>query len=174
MTGKQFINAIANGKADIIGALLDLLTKTSTDYCIIGGLAVNAYVEPVVSLDLDIVIATDQIDDLCNAATKSGMKIKKYPRSVNLSARGSHVRVQIQMDGRYQDFIEKAHPKTVLGYKMKVARVEDVLAGKVWAYTDQGRRTSKRYKDMADIARLIERYPRLLSSLPGKIRKQID
>jgi hypothetical protein len=42
MTDKEFINALANGKADVIQILLDLLEKTDTRYCLIGGLAVNA------------------------------------------------------------------------------------------------------------------------------------
>jgi hypothetical protein len=54
MTGKQFLNIVANGQSDIIQILLDILTETSSAYCVIGGLAVDAYVEPLVSLDLDI------------------------------------------------------------------------------------------------------------------------
>ena len=57
MTGKEFINSVVKGKKDIIQMLLDMLAEKSSRYCVIGGLAVNAYVEPVVSLDLDIVAA---------------------------------------------------------------------------------------------------------------------
>jgi hypothetical protein len=61
MTAKEFINSLANGKLDIIQILLDILEKTHSKYCLIGGLAVNAYVEPVVSLDLDIVAAVQNV-----------------------------------------------------------------------------------------------------------------
>jgi hypothetical protein len=54
MTKKTFFNAVANGKADILQIFLRVLSRTHSGYCVIGGLAVNAYVEPVVSLDLDI------------------------------------------------------------------------------------------------------------------------
>jgi hypothetical protein len=37
------------------------------------------------------------------------------------------------------------------------ARVEDVLQGKVWAVQDSSRRGSKRQKDLADIARILEK-----------------
>jgi hypothetical protein len=37
---------------DVIQLLLSLLKETGSAYCAIGGLAVNAYAEPVVSLDL--------------------------------------------------------------------------------------------------------------------------
>jgi len=61
MTEKTFINSVSNSKIDVIQLLLDILAKTQSDYCLIGGLAVNAYAEPVVSLDLDIVILSANI-----------------------------------------------------------------------------------------------------------------
>ena len=57
---------------------------------------------------------------------------------------------------------------------MKVASVEDVLQGKIWAYLDDQRRKSKRQKDLADIVRLIEVYPSLAEQLPAAIRERIE
>ena len=48
MTEKEFINNLANGQEDIIQKLSDLLDENEIGYYVIGGLAVNAYVEPVV------------------------------------------------------------------------------------------------------------------------------
>jgi len=62
----------------------------------------------------------------------------------------------------------------VLGYDMKVADIGDVLQGKIWAYGDEQRRMSKRQKDLADILRLIESYPDLMSRLPKNLREKID
>jgi len=42
MTGKEFLNSLVKGKADILQQLLGILTETGSDYCLIGGLAVNA------------------------------------------------------------------------------------------------------------------------------------
>jgi hypothetical protein len=84
---------------------------------------------------------------------------------------GSDLRIQLQTDSRYQDFIPRARTKKVLGYMMKVADVEDVLKGKTWAYQDETRRRSKRQKDLADIIRLIEAYPGLRRRLPPEIKK---
>ena len=61
----------------------------------------------------------------------------------------------------------------LLGYNMKIASLEDVLKGKVWAYSDEERRKSKRQKDLADIMRLIEDYPQLNNLLPENILKII-
>jgi hypothetical protein len=56
VTGKEFMKAVANGKTDIVELFLKLLEDTGSTYCVVGGLAVNAYAEPVVSLDLDLVV----------------------------------------------------------------------------------------------------------------------
>ena len=81
--------------------------------------------------------------------------------------------IQIQTDERYQSFIKSAVTKTILGYKMKVASLEDLLKGKIWAYSDEERRRSKRQKDLADILRLVETHPHLNDLLPDKIIKDI-
>jgi hypothetical protein len=69
MTKKEFINLISNGQEDVIGNFLKLLNDNKIDYCVIGGLGVNAYVEPVVSLDLDIVLIADAIEQLTTGSS---------------------------------------------------------------------------------------------------------
>jgi len=150
MTEREFVNKVANGQEDIIQILIDLLDKNEIGYCVIGGLAVNAYVEPVVSLDLDIIVATNSINKLCQVAEKI-FTIKEFEHSLNLKSPKSDLRIQVQTDPRYQAFISKANVKNVMGYDMKVAAIEDILQGKIWAYSDQKRRKSKRQKDLADI-----------------------
>ena len=173
MTKKEFLNAISNGKVDIVQTFLDILLSSKVDYCVIGGLAVNAYAEPVVSLDLDIVVAAENIETVIKAV-KAHFKIQRFAHSVYLSTDKSDLRIQLQTDSRYQEFISRAADHTVLGYEMKVANVEDVLQGKVWAYLDEKRRKSKRQKDLADIVRLIEEYPSLAELLPESVKKRIE
>ncbi len=171
MRGKVFLKSIAKSEVDILQVFLDILKKTESSYCLVGGIAVNAYVEPVVSLDLDIVVTRQDVDRVCNAAVKNGFKIQKYEHSINLALAGSDLRIQLQTDSRYQDFILRARPKKVLGYRLKVAVLEDVLKGKTWAFQDETRRRSKRQKDLADIIRIIEAYPGLRRRLPPEIKK---
>lgn len=173
MTGKEFFNAVAGGRSDIVQVLLDILAETKSRYCVIGGLAVNAYVEPVVSLDVDIVVAVENIDCVAKAAAGRGLKVERFEHSVNIAGTGSDLRIQIQTDPRYQSFIAGAQERDVLGYAMHVAQLEDVLQGKVWAFSDTGRRKSKRQKDLTDVARIIESYPDLASVLPGAVRDQL-
>ncbi len=173
MTGKDFIRAVSNGRTDMIAVLLAILREVRAPYCVIGGLAVNAYAEPVVSLDCDVVVVAADMEKVLKAARSAGMKIEKFEHSVNLSLPDSDLRIQLQTDSRYQDFILRASPRTVLGYDMAVAALEDVLRGKTWAYGDESRRKSKRQKDLADIMRLVETHPRLRSLLPPGLAKAL-
>ncbi len=174
MTGKEFMNSVANGRTDIVQVLLDVLVDTGSAYCVIGGLAVNAYAEPVVSLDLDLVVGLEDIGTVSGAAASRGLKAEEFPHSVNLSSPESDLRIQLQRDTRYQDFIPRAAERNVLGYRMRVASIEDVLQGKMWAYLDERRRRSKRQKDLADIYRLVEEHPELVRLLPPELRDEVE
>jgi hypothetical protein len=173
MNQRAFANKVGNNQEDILQVFLDVLQKTLADYCVIGGLAVNAYAEPVVSLDLDVAVITDKIKEILSPFS-AAYTIRTFPHSINISCEKSDFRIQIQTDPRYLDFLPRAKPKQVLGYDMLVADVRDVLQGKIWAYQDQTRRASKRLKDLADIARLIEAKPKLAESVPDDIRSKIE
>ena len=174
MTGKTFLNSVANAETDIVQVLLSILQQTGSSYCVIGGLGVNAYAEPVVSLDLDLVVVSDHIPDIRSVAEAKGMKVEEFEHSVNLSISGSDLRIQLQTDSRYQDFLSRGEQRDVLGYRMSVASLQDILRGKVWAYSDEARRKSKRQKDLSDIMRLVESHPELRTQLPPEIVSQLD
>ncbi len=99
--------------------------------------------------------------------------VKRSLHSLNVSAAGSDLRVQIQTDARYADFPTRAVVRETLGRPLKVAALEDVLRGKIWAAQDPERRGSKRQKDLADIARLIEAYPQLRAQVPEEILRRL-
>jgi hypothetical protein len=86
---------------------------------------------------------------------------------------GSDLRVQLQTDLRYGAFVGSASERDVLGLRLPVAKLEDVLQGKVWAAQDPARRPSKRQKDLADISRLLESFPELRSRIPEDILSRL-
>ncbi len=172
MTNKNFVRRVTNGKRDILEEFITLLRKNKVPFCVIGGLGVNAYAEPVVSLDMDVVIIIDRLGDISPHLARM-YKVKKYPNSVNISSPFSDLRIQIQTDPRYQSFIGRAVSRDVLGYKMPVAAIEDLLQGKIWAAQDKTRRLSKRQKDLADIMRLVETRRGLARLLPASLRKKL-
>jgi hypothetical protein len=172
MTDKEFTNKVTQSKRDFLGDFIALLEKNKILYCVIGGLAVNAYAEPVVSLDLDVIITAADTKKLL-AAFSPDYTVKEEKHSINISVPFSDLRIQIQTDSRYQEFIRRAVTKTVLGYELSVATLEDVIKGKLWAYSDPERRESKRQKDLADILRLVEAHPELKALLPPELHGRI-
>jgi hypothetical protein len=174
MTGKSFMRAVTRGDVDILQVLLSILEESRAPYCVIGGLAVNAYAEPVVSLDLDLAVISSDVARISAAAQSRGMTVQRFEHRVNLSLAGSDLRIQLQTDPRYEAFVGRAQQETVLGYRMFVASLEDVLQGKLWAWSDPARRGSKRQKDLADILRLLENHPGLKVRLPPEIVSRMD
>ena len=172
MTAQEFQKRTTGDESDFLNRFLALLNELGSRFCIIGGQGVNAYVEPLVSLDLDVVVAAGQLPELEKRAERE-FKLQRFPHSLNLSAPGSDLRVQIQLDTRYQAFLDRAARQMVLGTPMPVASVDDVLRGKIWAYQDDARRGSKRQKDLADIARLLEAHPRLEPTVPQAISQKL-
>ncbi|MBI4678814.1 MAG: hypothetical protein HY748_14645 [Elusimicrobia bacterium] len=172
MTSREFLNRVSNGKGDFLQEFLSLLEKEGVAYCAIGGLAVNAYAEPVVSLDLDVVIVADGLERLLRALRRR-FAVTEHPNSMNVSTPSSDLRIQIQTDPRYQPFISRSRARKLLGYDMRVAAIEDVLQGKTWAAMDPSRRASKRHKDFADILRLVETRGGLISALPDSLKREL-
>ena len=168
MQALAFWKAVAMDQTNFLEALLGLLEEHHLRYCVIGGQGVNAYAEPLVSLDLDLVVAMDQLAE-AQRLLAGKFKVDRFPHSLNVSAEGSQLRVQIQTDPRYSAFPERASTREVLGLRLPVASIEDVLDGKVWAAQDPGRRPSKRRKDLLDIERLLEADPGLRSRVPQVI-----
>jgi hypothetical protein len=168
MRARDYWRAVTVDRSDLLDRLLALLRTNGVRFCVIGGQGVNAYAEPVVSLDLDLVLSADAVERIMPALERL-FTVESFPHSLNVSSPGSDLRVQIQLDRRYQPFLSHASEGEVLGERIPVAVVEDILQGKVWAALDPERRASKRQKDLADISRLIERQPHLRSLVPREI-----
>jgi len=168
MLARDYWKAVTVDRSDLLDRVLALLRESDVRFCVIGGQGVNAYAEPVVSLDLGLVLAADAVERIRPLLEKE-FRVESFGHSLNISSAGSDLRVQIQLDPRYQPFIPRASQRNVLGESLPVAAMEDVLLGKIWAALDPGQRASKRQKDLADISRLIEREPKLRSTVPQEI-----
>ncbi len=168
MQALDFWKTIAMDHSNLLENLIAFLREHEIQFCVIGGQAVNAYVEPLVSLDLDLAVAVHQIEAV-ESLLGQRFTLKRFPHSLNITIPNSDVRVQVQTDERYSSFLEHATTRTVLGMDLPIAAIEDVLQGKIWAFSDTDRRGSKRQKDLADIARILEKYPDLRSQVPQEI-----
>ena len=172
MQALQFWKAVVVDEANMLERLIGFLESEGVRYCVIGGQAVNAYVEPLVSMDLDVVVAVGDLDRI-RPLLAERFRMQTFPHSINLTLEGSSLRAQIQTDPRYAAFVDRAERRDVLGIPLPVARLEDVLQGKVWAALDATRRASKRQKDLADISRILEAHPALREQVPEEILERL-
>lgn len=168
MRAEEFWKAVTVDRANLLDDVLAGLRAADARFCVIGGVAVNAYVEPVVTLDVDIVIAAaDQAR--VEAALAKGFTLERHAHGLNVSRADSDLRVQVRLDPRYEAFVDRSVPRSVLGLTLPVAAVGDLLQGKLRAVQDTSRGPSQRQKDLADIARLLEYGPQLRDRIPADV-----
>lgn len=152
MTAKQFFDLQNSGGTDDVMRLVDCLEKADIVSCAIGGVAVNHWAEePMVTQDVDFVVATDAIDRTISLLEDVGFKAESFDWSINFQGH-SKVSIQLSMEEFYREFPARAVAADVHGILLRVASLEDTLRGKMQAYSDPKRRQSKRIKDLADIA----------------------
>jgi hypothetical protein len=142
-------------------------------YCLIGGLAVNCYVDPVYTLDADLVVVPANLGLLATQLVEQGFQTETRAQSVNAQVAGSDLTIQFITDERCQSFLPGSVETEVLGTRVRVACLEDVTQGKLWAWSDSRRRLSKRKKDELDLIRLAEAYPALKTSYPPELSLQL-
>ncbi len=172
MTKTEIFEAVTgSGSSDF--AVLARILNARGKWCLIGGLAVNCYVEPVYTLDADIVVISSELEAIKEDLATAGFVVEAFPHSINAQMRGSDLRIQLTTDPRYQEFLDNVETREVLGEHVPVASIENVTRGKIWAWRDPQRRPTKRKKDELDLMRMLERYPALRDLMPGEIQQQI-
>jgi len=164
--------AVVDDRVDFLDDLIALLDGLGVRYCVIGGQGVNAYVEPLISVDLALAVVAEQIDAVELAAER--FVVERCEHILAISAAGSNLRVQVQLDPRYFGFPAHSARRDVLGVSLPVASIADVLRGKVWAAQGSTRGPTKRRKDLLDIERLVEAYPELRARLPEDIKTKLE
>jgi hypothetical protein len=172
MRSSTYWKAVLVDRDNFLDRVLEFLKTSGVRFCVIGGTGVNAYTYPVVTEDLDVVVAAPQIDEL-EAALAREFKVRRFAHSINVSAPPSRVQLQIQTDPRYFEFVDRAHIRDVMDFQLPVAQLDDILKGKIWAAMDTERRRSKRQKDLADIARIIEVSPDLRRIVPAELLSKL-
>jgi Nucleotidyl transferase AbiEii toxin, Type IV TA system len=173
MTGKQFFDWQTGGGTDDVMRFVDALEKADIVWCAIGGVAVNHWAaEQMVTQDVDFVVATDSIDRAEKTLVDSGFKSESHKWSINFKG-SSKVSIQLSTEDFYRDFAQRGLPADVHGILLRVASLEDTLAGKIKAWGEPTRRQSKQAKDFTDIVRLVEAHPHLWDKLPESLRSLI-
>ena len=174
MTAKRFYDWQTAGGTNDVMRLVSCLEKADDPWCMIDGIAVNHWAsEPMVTQDVDFVVATDAIEKAIELLEAEGFSSSRFEWSVNFKG-SSKVSMQLSTEDFYQEFASRAVPADVRGILLRVASLHDTLAGKIKAWKASECRQSKRIKDLGDISRLVESHPELWSALPTELQAQIE
>ena len=118
-------------------------------------------------------VVLNHVDVAVAMLEAAGIASERFPWSVNLTGR-SAVSVQISTEDFYCDFPRRAVAADVHGILMRVASIEDTLAGKIKAWSEPSGRQSQQAKDFTDIVRLVESHPRLWDRLPTALQALVN
>jgi hypothetical protein len=174
VTAKQFYDWQTAGGTDDVMRLVDSLERADISWCAIDGVAVNHWAaEPLVTQDVDFVVATEASDRTVEILTAAGFRAERFSWSINFRG-DSKVSLQLSTEEMYREFPSRAVAADVHGILLRVATLGDTMRGKMAAWSDSTRRQSKRLKDLGDIARLVEAHPDLWNSLTDELKQQID
>jgi hypothetical protein len=174
MTPKKFFDWQTAGGTDDVMRLVDCLERADIPWCAIGGIAVNHWAaEPMVTQDVDIVVATPEIERAIRLLEETGFRSERFEWSVNFRGQ-SRVSIQLSTEDFYQEFPTRSVAADIHGILMRVAALEDTLKGKIKAWSEPERRQSKKIKDLGDIARLVESNPHLWDLLPTELQRLIQ
>jgi hypothetical protein len=172
MTASEIFESVTGSGSSDFASLVRILNEHGP-WCLIGGLAVNCYVEPVFTLDADIVVVSAELEVIKGQLIAAGFSLQEFPHSVNARMPGSELRIQFSLDPRYQEFVANTEAREVLGQQVPVASLVNVVRGKLWAWNDDARRPTKRKKDELDLMRILEAYPELRIMMPKEISDQV-
>ena len=172
MTATEMYDSVTNGGASDFAEVVAVLNRYKP-WCVIGGLAVNCYVEPVYTVDVDLVVVAANLERIGRELEPAGFRVEKFEHSMNAQRSGSKPNVQFTTDPRDQVFLDGATEHEVLGMPVPVANLKDLVRGKVWAWQDEQRRSTKRKKDELDLMRIAEAHPELRPLIPVEIVKQL-
>jgi hypothetical protein len=154
--------------------LADCLERGDIAWCAIGGIAVNHWAEePMVTQDVDLVVAIDSVEKAVKLLEEAGFISERFAWSINFRGH-SKVTIQLSTEDFYRTFPDRSVAADIHGILMRVASLEDTLRGKMKAWKDSERRQSKKIKDLGDIARLVESHAHLWEMLEPELKQIIQ
>jgi hypothetical protein len=91
MTAAEVYELATHGGASDF-ALVIAACESFGPYCLIGGLAVNRYVEPVYTLDADLIVVAGNLHRLTAYLRDQGFQVEEHAYSLNAKTPGSLLR----------------------------------------------------------------------------------
>src|SRR5260370_26714300 len=124
MTATEIFESVTGSGGSDFARVVQILNQHGP-WCLIGGLAVNCYVEPVYTLDADIVIVSKELERIKPELSAAGFAVQEFPHSLNATMPGSQFTIQLRFEQRYQEFPRTATLTSILSTDVFVASLTD-------------------------------------------------
>lgn len=174
MTAAQLYDLATGGGQNDFSLVVKLLdTYAPQSWALIGGLALNAYLDPLFTADADFIVATARHEQVLVQFQAHGFTLHQKRFWINARISKSALLIQITTDPRYQEFVSRAIVREVLGQPVRVAALSDLFSAKLWAVSDPERRPEKRDKDELDLRRIARSYPEFRPALPSYLCEKL-
>ena len=180
MTEREIYDGVIMSGTTDFALVVETLRRHGAGWCVIGGMAVNSYVEPVYTADLDLVVVAADLAPVLADLRVANWRIKEFAYSINAQRRAgptertdSMLLVQFSKPADMQPFVDRAVLRPIFGLDVPVAALPDVVVAKLAAWSDATRRPNKRRKDELDLLRLAEAFPAVVDPLlPAELRQK--
>jgi hypothetical protein len=106
-------------------------------YCLIGGLAVNCYVELVYTLDADVVVLTPNPFQSSGPPAPARLRDRRTLASIERAGSGKQTRFHFTTDERHQPFLARSVAAEVLGVRVSIACLERWCRDDEWRQPNQ-------------------------------------
>ena len=104
MTAAEVYESVTNGGTTDFADVVAILNRTGS-WCLIGGLGVNCYVEPVYTIDVDLVVVAKNLPQIQRELETADFGVERFEHRMNARRAGSKLNVQFTTDPRYQDYL---------------------------------------------------------------------
>ena len=95
--------SVTNGGASDFAEVVAVLNR-NRPWCLIGGLAVNCFVEPVYTVDVNLVAVAGNLDQIGRELEAARFRVKRFEEAMNAQRPSSKLDVQFTTDVRYRNF----------------------------------------------------------------------
>lgn len=135
MSDAEFFAGLTGGQNDFARTVA-ALRATGRAFCLIGGLAINHCVEPVVTLDADFAVAAS--GGVADALRIAGFSVEEFPHSLNALFPGSRLRFQLTINDRYGTFPSRGSRPNSSEFACRWPRTKTsckAISGRPWIRT---------------------------------------
>ena len=166
---RDFIQQFNDKKTKIIQQFVDICADLGIDYCFIGEIAVNAYVdEPAFSYSNEVILPNDSLEDFLREARKY-FRVKEFPHKVALHDPDAACFLEIALNQSHPGIWPEMATTVFTGLELNIPSIKALIDLKLAQYSNDLLPKSKRLKALTSICQIIEKYPEFMQILPDEI-----